>query len=62
VNQIQEKAEVRVVSIEEVVARNYVDDHCRFLGLAGASITLGRLVDEIETPLTAPAEIAIRVF
>ena len=53
---------MRVVSIEEVVARNYVDDHCRFLGLAGASITLGRLVDEIETPLTAPAEIAIRVF
>ena len=53
---------MRVVSIEEVVACNYVGDHCRFLGMTGASITLGRLVDEIETLLTAPAEIAMRVF
>lgn len=48
--------------MEEIVARNCVGDYCRFLGMAGASITLGRHVDEIETLLTAPAEIAKRVF
>lgn len=48
--------------MEEIVARNCVGDYRRFLGVDGVSITLGRHVDETETLLTAPAEIARRVF
>ena len=44
------------------VARNYVGEYCTSLDMAGASITLVRLDDEIEELLAAPAEIAIRVF
>jgi len=44
------------------VARNYVGEYCTSLDMAGASITLVRLDDEIEALLAAPAEIAIRVF
>jgi phosphoenolpyruvate---glycerone phosphotransferase subunit DhaK len=44
------------------VGRNYVGEYCTSLDMAGASITLVRLDDEIESLLGDPAEIAIRVF
>ena len=44
------------------IARNYVGEYCTSLDMAGASLTLVRLDDEIEGLLAAPAEIAVRVF
>jgi phosphoenolpyruvate---glycerone phosphotransferase subunit DhaK len=44
------------------VVRNYVGNYCTSLEMAGMSITLIRLDDEIESLLAAPAEIPIRVF
>ena len=44
------------------VARSYVGEYCTSLDMAGASVTLVRLDDEIERLLAAPAEIAIRTF
>ena len=44
------------------VGRNYVNEYCTSLDMAGASITLVRLDDEIEDLLAAPAEVAVRVF
>jgi dihydroxyacetone kinase-like protein len=45
-----------------VVARNYVGEYCTSLEMAGASLTLVRLDDELEQLLGAPASIPIRVF
>jgi dihydroxyacetone kinase-like protein len=44
------------------VGRTYVNEYCTSLDMAGASLTLVRLDDEIEELLAAPAEAAIRVF
>lgn len=44
------------------VARSYVGEYCTSLDMAGASLTLVRLDDEITSMLTAPAEVALRVF
>jgi phosphoenolpyruvate---glycerone phosphotransferase subunit DhaK len=44
------------------VRRNYVGEYCTSLDMAGASITLSRLDDEVAGLLAAPAEIAIRTF
>jgi dihydroxyacetone kinase-like protein len=44
------------------VRRSYVGEYCTSLDMAGASITLVRLDDEISDLLAAPAEIPIRVF
>ncbi|MEV6631980.1 dihydroxyacetone kinase subunit DhaK [Actinoplanes sp. NPDC051470] len=44
------------------VGRSYVNEYCTSLDMAGASLTLVRLDDEIEGLLAAPAEAAIRVF
>ena len=44
------------------VARNYVGEYCTSLEMAGASLTLVRLDDEIDGWLAAPAECPIRVF
>ena len=44
------------------VGRSYVGEYCTSLEMAGASLTLVRLDDEIERLLMAPAEIAYRVF
>ncbi len=44
------------------VRRNYVGEYCTSLDMAGTSITLSRLDDEIAGLLAAPAEIAIRTF
>jgi dihydroxyacetone kinase-like protein len=44
------------------VGRSYVNEYCTSLDMAGASLTLVRLDDEIEDLLAAPAETAVRVF
>ena len=44
------------------IARNYVGEYCTSLDMAGASVTIVRLDDEVEALLAAPAEIAVRVF
>lgn len=44
------------------VRRNYVGEYCTSLDMAGTSITLSRLDQEIADLLAAPAEIAIRTF
>jgi phosphoenolpyruvate---glycerone phosphotransferase subunit DhaK len=44
------------------VTRSYVNEYCTSLDMAGASLTLVRLDDEIDSLLAAPAEVAVRVF
>jgi len=44
------------------IVRNYVGNYCTSLEMAGTSLTLLRLDDELEDLLAAPAEIATRVF
>lgn len=44
------------------IARSYVGEYCTSLEMAGASLTLVRLDDEIERLLEAPAEIVNRIF
>jgi len=44
------------------VGRSYVGEYCTSLDMAGASLTLVRLDDEIEELLNAPADVAVRVF
>jgi phosphoenolpyruvate---glycerone phosphotransferase subunit DhaK len=44
------------------VGRSYVNEYCTSLDMAGASLTLVRLDDEIDRLLKAPAEVAVRVF
>lgn len=44
------------------VWRSYVGEYCTSLDMAGASITLVRLDDDIKGLLSEPAEIPIRVF
>lgn len=44
------------------IVRNYIGEYCTSLEMAGASLTLLRLDDELEALLAAPAEIAVRVF
>ena len=44
------------------VGRSYVGEYCTSLDMAGASLTLVKLDEEIEDLLAAPAEVAVRVF
>jgi dihydroxyacetone kinase-like protein len=44
------------------VGRSYVNEYCTSLDMAGASLTLVRLDDEIDGLLGAPAEVPVRVF
>jgi dihydroxyacetone kinase-like protein len=44
------------------IVRNYIGEYCTSLEMAGASLTLLRLDEELETLLAAPAEIPVRVF
>ncbi|MGD9694425.1 MAG: dihydroxyacetone kinase subunit DhaK [Thermoleophilia bacterium] len=44
------------------VRRNYVGEYCTSLDMAGCSLTLVKLDDELADLLAAPAEIPIRVF
>ncbi|MGH2631251.1 MAG: dihydroxyacetone kinase subunit DhaK, partial [Actinomycetota bacterium] len=44
------------------VGRSYVGEYCTSLDMAGCSVTLTRLDDELVSLLEAPAEVASRVF
>jgi dihydroxyacetone kinase-like protein len=44
------------------VGRAYVGEYCTSLDMAGASVTLVRLDDELKELFAAPAEIAMRIF
>ncbi|AKH44015.1 dihydroxyacetone kinase-like protein [Altererythrobacter atlanticus] len=44
------------------VARNYVGEYCTSLEMAGCSLTMLKLDDELADLLAAPAEVAIRTF
>jgi dihydroxyacetone kinase-like protein len=44
------------------VGRSYVGEYCTSLDMAGASLTLVKLDDELKELLSAPAEIAARIF
>jgi dihydroxyacetone kinase-like protein len=44
------------------VVRNYVGEYCTSLEMAGASLTILRLDDELEKLLDAPVEVAARIF
>jgi dihydroxyacetone kinase-like protein len=44
------------------VGRSYVGEYCTSLDMAGCSVTLVKLDDEITSLLAEPAEIAIRTF
>lgn len=44
------------------IGRSYVGEYCTSLEMAGASLTLVKLDDEIEKLLEAPAEIVNRIF
>lgn len=44
------------------IVRNYVGNYCTSLEMAGFSLTLLKLDDELEALLAAPAEIPVRVF
>ena len=44
------------------VGRSYVGEYCTSLDMAGASVTLVKLDDELKELLSAPAEIAARIF
>ena len=44
------------------VARNYVGEYCTSLEMAGASITMLKLDEELEKYLDAPAHTATRIF
>ncbi len=44
------------------VTRSYVNEYCTSLDMAGASLTLVRLDEEIDALLGAPAEVPVRVF
>jgi dihydroxyacetone kinase-like protein len=56
------KAHKRLAERGIEVGRSYVGEYCTSLDMAGASLTLVRLDDEIDSLLGDPAEIAIRVF
>ncbi|MDT5042395.1 MAG: phosphoenolpyruvate---glycerone phosphotransferase subunit DhaK [Actinoplanes sp.] len=56
------RAHQRLADRGITVGRSYVNEYCTSLDMAGASLTLVRLDDEIERLLAAPAETAIRVF
>jgi dihydroxyacetone kinase-like protein len=44
------------------VFRSYVNEYCTSLEMAGASLTLCKVDDELKRLFLAPAEVAIRVF
>jgi dihydroxyacetone kinase-like protein len=44
------------------VTRSYVGEYCTSLDMAGASLTLVKLDDELNELFDAPAEVAVRIF
>lgn len=59
---LNRKASLNCKSHGLEVIRNYVGNYCTSLEMAGFSLTLIRLDDELERLMAAPAEIPIRVF
>jgi len=55
-------AHEKLAAMGITVTRSYVGEYCTSLEMAGASLTLVKLDDEIDALLAAPAEIAYRVF
>ncbi|MEH3078904.1 MAG: dihydroxyacetone kinase subunit DhaK [Quadrisphaera sp.] len=55
-------AHQRLADAGITVVKNYVGEYCTSLDMAGASITLVKLDDEIKGLLDAPAEIGLRIF
>ena len=56
------RAHERLASRGINVKRSYVGEYCTSLDMAGGSITLVKLDDELESLLAEPAEVASRVF
>ena len=56
------RAHQRLAEQGVTVGRSYVNEYCTSLDMAGASLTLVKLDDEIDALLGAPAEVPIRVF
>ena len=56
------RAHSQLVERGMTVGRSYVNEYCTSLDMAGASLTLVKLDDEIEQLLAAPADVAVRVF
>ena len=56
------RAHQRLAEQGVTVKRSYVNEYCTSLDMAGASLTLVKLDDEIDALLGAPAEVPIRVF
>lgn len=56
------RAHQRLADQGITVGRSYVGEYCTSLDMAGASVTLVKLDDEIERLLEAPAEIGTRIF
>lgn len=52
----------KLAGIGITVAKSYVGEYCTSLEMAGASLTLVKLDDEIEALLEAPASIVNRIF
>lgn len=44
------------------IVKNYVGNYCTSLEMAGFSLTLLKLDDEMEALLDEPAEIPVRIF
>ena len=56
------RAHQQLQSLGISVARNYVGNYCTSLDMAGCSLTLVKLDDELVSLLDAPAEVAVRIF
>jgi dihydroxyacetone kinase-like protein len=56
------KAALRSKDLGLEIVRTYVGNYCTSLEMAGASLTLLKLDNEIEDLLAAPADIAARIF
>ncbi len=56
------RAHQQLAELGITVGRSYVNEYCTSLDMAGASLTLVKLDDEIEELLAAPAQIPNRVF
>jgi dihydroxyacetone kinase-like protein len=56
------RAAIRCRDAGYSVVRNYVGNYCTSLEMAGFSLTLLKLDDELKKRLDAPAEIAFRIF
>jgi dihydroxyacetone kinase-like protein len=56
------RAALRAKDLGLAIVRSYVGNYCTSLEMAGASLTLLKLDEDIEDLLAAPADIAMRIF